>query len=32
VNTAGQAIGPEDKPQRGPRIRQSNTSFAWDPD
>ncbi|KAH0754034.1 hypothetical protein KY290_024304 [Solanum tuberosum] len=32
VNTAGQAIRPKDKPQRVPRIRQSNTSFAWDPD
>ncbi|KAH0668897.1 hypothetical protein KY289_023390 [Solanum tuberosum] len=32
VNMAGQAIGPKDKPQRVPRIRQSNTSFAWDPD
>ncbi|KAH0672085.1 hypothetical protein KY284_023172 [Solanum tuberosum] len=32
VNTTGQAIGPKDKSQRVPRIRQSNTSFAWDPD
>ncbi|KAG5619250.1 hypothetical protein H5410_019074 [Solanum commersonii] len=30
VKTAGQAIGADDKPQRGPRIRQPNTSFAWD--
>ncbi|KAH0742977.1 hypothetical protein KY290_030970 [Solanum tuberosum] len=31
VNTADQVIGLDTKPQRGPRIRQPNTCFAWDP-
>ncbi|WMV37085.1 hypothetical protein MTR67_030470 [Solanum verrucosum] len=31
VNTTGQVVGLEAKPQRGPRIRQPNTCFAWDP-
>ncbi|KAG5591843.1 hypothetical protein H5410_042357 [Solanum commersonii] len=32
VNTAYQDVGPGAKPQRGSRIRQPNTSFAWDPE
>ncbi|KAH0655177.1 hypothetical protein KY285_030059 [Solanum tuberosum] len=31
VNTADQVIGLDAKPQRGPRIRQPNTCFSWDP-
>ncbi|KAH0711384.1 hypothetical protein KY289_007343 [Solanum tuberosum] len=31
VNTAGQVVGLEAKPQSGPRIRQPNTCFPWEP-